>query len=70
MLRLQLEAPRRHLERARDPEGGSETARCTDYWWGSAQLGAGGELKEVNRPPTQAKIHKNGAKGGFQHLLT
>jgi hypothetical protein len=31
-----------HLERARDCEGGSKTAWCADYWWGSAQAGGGG----------------------------
>jgi hypothetical protein len=31
-----------HLEKARDPEGGSETAWCADYWQGSAQAGSGG----------------------------
>ncbi len=31
---LQAEAPRLHLERARDCKGGSTTAWCTDYWGG------------------------------------
>jgi hypothetical protein len=32
MPRPKLEASRLHLERARDCEGGSRTARCIDYW--------------------------------------
>ncbi len=30
----QSEAPHLHLERARDREGGLESAWCTDYWRG------------------------------------
>jgi hypothetical protein len=38
-LRPQLEAPHLYLERARDREGGSETAWCADYWGGVPRQG-------------------------------
>jgi hypothetical protein len=39
MAQLYSEAPRLHLERARDREGSSETAWCADYWQGECQAG-------------------------------
>ncbi len=56
MPQLQSEAPHCHLERARDREGGSETAWCDDaptIGEGSAQAGDGWwrELKKANKPP-------------------
>jgi hypothetical protein len=39
MLRLKLEAPGLHLERARDRNGGSKTAKCANYWWGECPGG-------------------------------
>jgi hypothetical protein len=35
-------APRLHIERARDCEGGLETSWCTDYCWGKCSPGGGG----------------------------
>ncbi len=35
----QMFASHLHLERARDCEGGSRTAWCTDYWRGGAWPG-------------------------------
>jgi hypothetical protein len=58
-----LEALHLHLERARDREGSSETAWCTDYWRGECP-GRGcwwRELKLANQPE---EINKNGAKNG------
>jgi hypothetical protein len=49
------EALRLHLERARDHEGGSETALCADYWLlagrGPRQGMVVEELKEADKPP-------------------
>jgi hypothetical protein len=42
MLRSYSEAPRLHLERARDLEGGSRTAWCSTIGGGSARRGDGG----------------------------
>jgi hypothetical protein len=54
-----------HLERARDREGGLETAWCADYWRGSAWgVWWWRELKEANEPPAGRNTQKNGAENG------
>ncbi len=51
MLQLQLEAPRLHLERARDRAGDSRTAWCANYQrWGVPGQGIVVEgVKEVKK---------------------
>ncbi len=73
MLQPQLEAPRLHLERVRDHEGGSRTAWCTDYWRGECPARGWWwrESKKLNKPSKPPGMYKNSAKtGGFPHLLT
>ncbi len=65
------EVPRLHLKRARDREGGSETAWCTDSWRREL-LGRGWwwrGLKESNKPPRRLEYTKTAPKkGSFPHL--
>jgi hypothetical protein len=59
-----LAVPRLHLGRARDREGSSEIAWCTDYWRGECP-GKGWwwrELKEANKPPCWTKYTKTAPK--------
>ncbi len=72
MAQLWLEALRLHIERARDYEGGSETAWCANYWRGECPGNRWSrELKEANKTPCQPKYTKAAPKtGGFPHLLT
>jgi hypothetical protein len=55
-----LEASRLHLERARDHEGGSETAWCALLAGGVPRQGV--VVEEGVKSPMPAKIHKNGTK--------
>jgi hypothetical protein len=68
-----LAVPRLHLERARDHEGGSEIAWCTDYWWEECLVRGWWwwrELKEVNKPPCSPKFTKPAPKiASFLHFL-
>jgi hypothetical protein len=65
MPRPKLEAPRLHLERTRDREGGSRTAWCTDYGWGGVP-GPGGGYGESHRSqislPSRLKHMKTAKK--------
>ncbi len=58
----QSEAPCLYLERARDREGSSKTAWCTDYWRGSAWAGGGGGVKGVKYAPMPPGTYKKGKK--------
>jgi hypothetical protein len=60
---------RLNLERASDPEGGSITAWCTDYWGEIARPGGGGRGSQRSQRsfpsrPECTKWHQNG-NGGF-----
>ncbi len=71
MVRPQSEAPCLDLERARDLEGGSETAWCADYWLGECP-GRGWwwrELKQANKPPCWLKHTKMAPKTGGSHTF-
>jgi hypothetical protein len=62
MPRPKSEAPRRHLERARDHEGSSKTAWFSDYW----RKGVPGHgvvvegVKGVKYGPKPPGMYKNG----------
>jgi hypothetical protein len=56
-----LEALHLHLERARDREGSSETAWCTDYWRGEC-LVRGVLVEGVKGANQPEEITKNRAK--------
>ncbi len=68
MLRPQLEAPRLHLERPRDREGGSKPAGAPTIGGGSVRAGGGGKGSQRSQICPQAPgKYKNGKKmGGFR----
>ncbi len=72
MPRLWSEAPCLHLERARDREGGSKTAWCTDCWRGEClgRGGGGGSQRSQMHPQATRNVKKQQKMGCFPHLLT
>ncbi len=71
MLHLPLEIPLLHLERARECEGCSETAWCTNYWQGEflGRRWLWKELKETNKHPSCPKYTKTAPNTGGPALI-